>query len=122
MALFLATAISFGAEMPVTRIFKVDFKKAHGNDSAVKMCDDSYFSYAELMIPASVRPQQIKAVLAKCPSLKVVRFEQAVLENELYNVVKLNGAWDNCELVFEKPVRGAGDNKSTFTVELGDGC
>ena len=116
----LVSTAAFAAERPVTRVFKVDFKKANGSDGDTQQCDDTFYAYAELMIPA-MRGIDAKAIVAQCPSMKPLRVEAVVEDGRAYTRVKLRGEW-NCEYTIERPRREPTDPKSVYTISLSDGC
>lgn len=105
-------------EVGQTRQFIVDFSNKFLEEGDVQMCDDTYYSYAEIIIKAPQKDAgKIKKLIqSQCKGMKVKH--DTVYNEELGRALRftLDGNWD-CEIKLPNQ-----DGDKVYTITLSDAC
>lgn len=120
-ALILVSAVSTTAySYENVRTFEVNWNSPDGSDSDVQMCDDNYYTKAEILFPDGPRidPVAIRDYIAsECTSMDI-SIDHVGSSPKGFVRYTLEGLW-GCELTFQEPGKNA---KGKYTIYLGDGC
>ncbi len=107
----------------LTRVFEVNWNQPEGYDQDTQMCDDTYYTKAEILVPFSptIDRAQVKADIEQaCSGIEVTVDE---LQNTKGGMVRfsLDGAW-GCSITLEKPLLKGDNAASRYTIDLDESC
>lgn len=116
----LSSLSAFAAQKPLHRMFTVDFSTGNYEETAVKVCDDTYYGQVEIMVPSTTEAAVRAVVAEQCPSTRVLRAERIDTHRATYIRVRLDdNAWD-CRFEFQGKDRAR--NPATYAIDLTDAC
>lgn len=117
----LFVAVSAQAETENTRTFEVNWNTADNNDADVQMCDDNYYTKAEILIPArpALNKQELKTYIEEqCEGIEVT-VDSVSNGGKSFHRYTLDGQW-GCSLEFNKPLTAGDKRPARYTIDLGD--